>query len=130
VADGNHEPGKVFGSLRDVGSTLRVRNVMHPILTLCAIVLIPSVASLAYNPNPHWLVIALCVATASTALVSYIGLLLTDPNRLQSEEFLIQSRTLDIVEQKGSRKSMDIAATKLIHRQLNIGDKGSTGDTK
>jgi hypothetical protein len=53
-------------------------------------------------------------AVVGTALISYLWLLLFDRDRLHSEEYLIRSRTLELIEEKGSRKAIDAATVQAI----------------
>jgi len=57
---------------------------------------------------------AVLIAVVGAALFGFVLLLVRDPDRLQSEEFLLRTRTLDIIEEKGSRKSIDAATQRIV----------------
>ena len=49
-----------------------------------------------------------------TGLFGFLWLLFFDRERLQSEEYLLRSRTLKLIEEKGSKKAIDAAMIKAI----------------
>ena len=100
--------------LTESGGRLRVRNALNPILWLCALITMPCFAVLIWNPDPPLAVSILLLSVVGTALLAFIFLLIFDRDRLQSEEYLIKSRTLDLIEEKGSKRAIDAATVHAI----------------
>lgn len=94
----------LFAKLTESGGKLRVRNALNPILWLCGLIAVPCFAILTWDSNPHFIVPIILSAVVGVAILSFLFLLFFDRNRLQSEEYLIKSRTLDLIEDKGGRK--------------------------
>ena len=93
----------------DVGGRLRVRNALNPMLWLCAVVTVPAIGFASYTKEPTWLVICLVVVAAIPLLFAGFGfavLLLRDPDKLQSEEYQIRKRTLEMIGEKGHDGSL------------------------
>ena len=104
----------LFTKLTESGGRLRVKNALNPILWLCGLVAVPSFAVLTWNSKPHIIVPILLCTVVGTAVIGFLYLLFFDRDRLQSEEYLIQNRTLDLIEEKGSRKAIDAATVAAI----------------
>lgn len=104
----------LFAKLTETGGRLRVRNALNPILWLCGLIAVPCFAVLAWNPTPHFIVPIILAVVVGTAILGFLFLLLFDRDRLHSEEYLIKNRTLDLIEDKGSRKAIDAATVTAI----------------
>ncbi|MNJ57348.1 hypothetical protein D3C77_529340 [compost metagenome] len=90
----------VFSKAVDAGGRIRVRSALNPILWLCAIVSIPVLAAGAFLPVPTWVATAGCAPIAA-AVFGFMYLLLTDPDKLQSEDYQLKKRTMELAQQKG-----------------------------
>ncbi len=112
LLDENRE--RILTNLTESGGRLRVRNALNPILWLCGLVAIPCLATLGWAKTPHWLVSAVLCAVVGTAIFGFLFLLFFDRERLQSEDYLIRSRTLDLIEEKGSKSAIDAATVQAI----------------
>jgi uncharacterized membrane protein len=108
------EKERLITSLKEAGGQLRVRSALNPILWLCGIVIVPSISAIIWMPNPPAVITNLLYTVVFTAVGGFIYLMIFDRDRLQSEEFLLKSRTLDLIEEKGSRKAIDAATVKVI----------------
>lgn len=117
---------RLVSSLTEYGGRFRVRNALNPILCLSAIVL-----------SPWWLAVCLgkeipIVATigvwgvVAVALGAFVYLLLGDPDRLQSEEYQLRARTLDLIEEKGSATAINRATVEAMSKKefLELGNLG------
>jgi hypothetical protein len=95
---------RLLSSLTETGGQLRVKNAMNPILYLCGIVVPSCMAGLVYGT--HWMTSVVCAlgffAAIGTAIYSYVHFMHSDPDRLQSEEYNIQQRKLDMIQEKGT----------------------------
>lgn len=96
--------------ITEAGGRLRVRSALNPALWLCAIVAAPSllVTSYAQNP-PNWLG-WLVGAPVALACIGYLYLLFYDRDKLQSEDYQIRKKTLELIEQKGMSGPLTVAA--------------------
>ncbi|OPG73051.1 hypothetical protein B1219_08170 [Pseudomonas ogarae] len=82
------------------GERIKVKNAFNPVLWMCGIISAPTLGYGAFNPElPTWLII-IGSAPVAVALYSYIFFMHNDADRLQSEEFQIQKRTIEIAQQK------------------------------
>ena len=93
-------PGALLQRLIDVSSRVRVKSVLNSLLWLSGISLSAIVALLIGNAPPTWLLVVL-VAPIPVTMLHYIYFVITDPDRLQSEEYLIQRQSLELMEEKG-----------------------------
>ncbi|WP_421920102.1 hypothetical protein [Marinifilum sp.] len=86
------------------GGKLSVKSALNPILWLCAIITIPSLIAVPFIENtPTWLVI-LIIAPVLTAILGFLFLMLFDRDKLQSEEYQLKKRSLDLIQVKGQDK--------------------------
>ncbi len=94
----------------EAGGSLRVRSALNPVLWMCAIVSGPSliVWSCLNNP-PLWLDL-IVISPVVLSCFAYLFLLFFDRDKLQSEEYQIRKRTLELIEQKGMSGPMTVAA--------------------
>lgn len=92
----------IASRIMDAGARLRVRSALNPILWLSAIVSIPAmvVASRYPGPAPTWLVV-LAFLPVSAAVLGFLVLLAFDRDKLQSEDYQLRKRSLDLIQQKG-----------------------------
>lgn len=98
----------------EAGSRLRVRSALNPILWLCAIISVPSIVAAAFSgPSPLWLIL-LAAAPIAAAIFGFLFLLVVDRDKLQSEEYQIQKRSLEIIEQKGDAAPLIIDPSRLV----------------
>ena len=95
------------------GGKLRVRSALNPILWLCGIVSAPSMfAATVFSPAPIWLVV-LASAPVAAAILGFLFLLVVDRDKLQSEDYQIRKRSLELIEQKGDAAPMIIDPQRL-----------------
>lgn len=91
---------QVFSRASESGGRLRVRSALNPILWLCGIVSIPTLAAGAFHPIPAWVAVVGCSPVA-VALFGFVFLLFVDRDKLQSEDFQLKKRTMELAQQKG-----------------------------
>ena len=86
----------------EAGGRLRVRSALNPILWLCAIVTLPSISLYLMTPSrfPTWLLLIMC-SPVGCAVLGFLYLLFADPDRLQSEDYQIRKRSLELIGEKG-----------------------------
>jgi hypothetical protein len=94
----------------EAGGRLTVKSALNPALWLCAIVSVPSLLISTYSSNPPWWASILALLPVGLACFGFIILLFIDRDKLQSEEFQIKKRTLELIEQKGMPEPMPIDA--------------------
>lgn len=82
------------------GGKLSVKSALNPILWLCAIVSIPSLTSTFFlKESPIWLIFMI-LAPVSAAIFGFIFLLFFDRDKLQSEEYQLKKRSLELIQEK------------------------------
>ena len=90
----------------EAGGNLKVKSALNPILWLCALVTIPALSVvLLIEVPPNWL-ITLIFAPVIAAIIGFLFLLIFDRDKLQSEDYQIKKRSLEIIEQKGDTAPM------------------------
>ena len=91
---------QIFAKASESGGRLRVRSALNPILWLCGLISIPTLAAGAFHPIPTWVAIIGCSPVAA-ALFGFLYLLFFDRDKLQSEDFQLKKRTMELAQQKG-----------------------------
>lgn len=113
------------------GGKLKVRSALNPILWLCGIITVPAiVAASNITPTPTWLIVLIFIPVA-TAIVGFLFLLIFDRDKLQSEDYQIQKRSLELIEQKGDAAPLmiDINSLNVIPKPESL-PKYDGGDSK
>ncbi len=85
----------------EAGGNLKVSSALNPILWLCAIVTIPALVVVSVVSQPPTWIILLIFTPVLAAIFGFIFLLFFDRDKLQSEDYQIKKRSLEIIEQKG-----------------------------
>lgn len=100
--------------ITEAGGRLKVRSALNPALWLCAVVAGPALAALVFGPNPPSWLGWLIAAPVSIACIGYLYLLVYDRDKLQSEEYQIRKKTLELIEHKGMSGPMTVQAIEAI----------------
>jgi hypothetical protein len=87
--------------LAEAGGRLRVRSALNPILWLCLIISLPAITCLPFLAQPPTWYIVLAFAPVFAAIFGFLFLLIYDRDKLQSEDYQIRKRQLEIIEEKG-----------------------------
>jgi len=95
---------KLLATVTEVGGRVKVRGALNPILWLCGVVAMPCIFALSWNKDAPIIISWVLSAVVATALLGFLWLLFFDRDRLQSEDFLLRKRTLDLIEEKGSKQ--------------------------
>lgn len=86
------------------GGKLSVKSALNPILWLCAIISIPSLVAIPFvDEAPTWLVL-LIISPVFAAILGFFYLLLFDRDKLQSEEYQLKKRSMELIQEKGDDK--------------------------
>lgn len=96
-------PDNLIHRIGEVGGRLRVRSALNPVLWLCAIVTIPLVIVISKISNPPVWLIVTAIAPVGSAIVGFLFLLLFDRDKLQSEDYQIKKKSLELIQEKGQR---------------------------
>jgi hypothetical protein len=97
----------IIAKVMEAGGRLTVRSALNPVLWLCAIVSIPCAALYGLmHSSPAWLAV-LAFLPVSAAIFGFLFLLFFDRDKLQSEEYQIRKRSLELIEQKGGKYAID-----------------------
>lgn len=100
---------------KEGSGTVRQKNAVQPLLWACLFVTVPCFY-LCTQVEPRmqpWIFGAGCVPLLLLA-AGYLWFMFKDPSRLQSEEYQLRSRVLDIIETKGGRFQVEPANMQLI----------------
>ncbi len=91
----------IVAKVVEAGGKLTVKSALNPILWLCAIITIPGLVIVPIVGNtPTWLIF-LILSPVYTAILGFLFLLLFDRDKLQSEEYQLKKRSLEISGEKG-----------------------------
>jgi uncharacterized protein YacL len=91
----------IASKIVESGGKLHVKSALNPILWLCAIITIPSLISVPFiDETPIWLII-LIIAPVITAILGFLFLLFLDRDKLQSEEYQLRKRSMEMIQEKG-----------------------------
>ena len=105
---------QIFSKAVESGGRLTVKSALNPILWLCGIITIPTLVAGAVHPLlPIW-VIAIGCSPVVVALFGFLFLLFFDRDKLQSEEFQIRKRTIEMAQQKGDLMPWEINPNAII----------------
>lgn len=97
----------------EAGEKLTVRSALNPVLWLCAIVSIPALVVVPFlSEPPVWLIVLICLPVMA-ATIGFFFLLFFDRDKLQSEDYQLKKRSLEIIEQKGDQAPMVLEADSL-----------------
>lgn len=91
---------QIFQKAMETGGRLTVKSALNPILWLCGLISIPTISANAFWTLPLWISIIGC-APIIMAMFGFMFLLFVDRDKLQSEDYQLKKRSLEIVEQKG-----------------------------
>lgn len=97
--------------ISDAAEKVRVRSALNPILWLCAIVTPPGLYVVSQQSDVSlWVILVVCVPVG-TAAFGFLFLLFFDRDKLQSEDYQLRMRSLDLIQEKG--EAFPIAPTSL-----------------
>lgn len=96
----------IINRLTEAGGRLKVKSALNPALWLCAIVFGPCVVVamvliLCGKEVPNWLIV-IAIAPIACAVIGFLYLLFFDSDKLQSEDYQIRKRTLELIQEKGN----------------------------
>jgi hypothetical protein len=92
----------------EAGGKLTVRSALNPVLWLCAIITIPGLVAIQFmKPPPLWLIALIC-SPVGAAIFGFLVLLFFDRDKLQSEEYQLRKRSLELMEEKGDKGPVPI----------------------
>ena len=97
----------------DAIERLRVKSALNPILWLCFIVTTPALAAIPLFPSgaPIWYII-LAVLPVGVACFGFLFLLFFDRDKLQSEDYQLRKRSLELIQEKG--QSIPVEPTSIV----------------
>lgn len=98
----------------EAGGRLKVRSALNPVLWLCAIVSIPSLLFFTLMSSPPEWLIWMTFSPVITAIFGFLFLLFFDRDKLQSEEYQLKKRSLEMVEQKGDIQAVPADTLEII----------------
>jgi hypothetical protein len=97
-------PEMATQKILDSGGKLKVKSALNPALWLCAIITAPIVISiLLFKLTPPIWLITIIFIPVICAAIGFLFLLFFDRDKLQSEDYQIRKRSLELIEQKGHK---------------------------
>jgi hypothetical protein len=93
---------------KEGASSVKQKNAVQPLLWACLVVTAPCFyfCTTTQSPIREWLFYAGCGPLVLLA-IAYLWFMFVDPSRLQSEEYQLRSRVLDIIESKGGNLKIE-----------------------
>ena len=83
------------------GGRLRVQSALNPALWLCGIITAPAMLVLGLSPTPPSWLIWVIYSPIVLAAFGFLFLLFFDRDKLQSEDYQLKKKSLEMIEQKG-----------------------------
>lgn len=107
-------PDQLIHRMGDAGGRLRVKSALNPALWFCAIVGTPLLWLAASMQNPPiWLIVIAVLPVVVTAF-GFVYLLIVDRDKLQSEDYQIRKKSLELIQEKGQRFAIAAASIEAI----------------
>lgn len=91
-----------------------VKNALNPILWICGLVSVPAILVLGVMPHPSWVHVTLALAPVAVALFAFLYFMFLEPDRLQSESYLLRKQALELIEEKGSLAVVEATSIEVI----------------
>lgn len=114
----------------DAGGKLTVKSALNPMLWFCAVVCFPSILVLAFLVNnPHtsqWILVGIFILVALpivSTIFCAIFLLFFDRDKLQSEDYQIRKKSLELIQNKGESPQYQEESVGAIPKPLLIGSR-------
>jgi len=104
---------QIAGSTRHAIASVRQRSALNPAIGLCIVVTVPSFILAAITPGVRVPFIAIGSLPVAAGVFAYIYLLLRDPDRLQTEDFLTRMSELGYIYRKGDVTALPAADLEL-----------------
>jgi len=95
---------QIAAKILETGGGLKVRGALNPVLWLYALTSSSMLSGAIFVPQYALLFITALLIVLAVALSSFIYLLFRNPDRLQSEEYQIRKRSMEIMQEKGDDK--------------------------
>lgn len=99
---------QILSKAVEAGGRLIVRSALNPILWLCGIITIPTLVAGTLYPEISTWIVAIGSAPVLVALFGFLFLLFFDRDKLQSEDYQIRKRTIELAQQKGDLHPLQI----------------------
>lgn len=114
----------------DAGGRLRVRSALNPMLWLCGIVTVPlMIASLSISHPPSWLP-WVAVSPVGATILGFFFLLLFDRDKLQSEDYQLRKRSLELIQNKGQPFPIEAPSLEAITNPQVAGENTADGQVE
>lgn len=94
----------ILGRVIEAGGRIRVKSALNPILWLCAIIGAPCFLVILIKDNPPLFINWILCAVVGVALFGFLFLLFFDRDKLQSEDYQLKKRELEMVQEKGEKR--------------------------
>ncbi len=96
--------GNILGRVIESGGRIRVKSALNPILWMCTIIGTPCFLVILIKDNPPLFITWILCAVVGVALFGFLFLLFFDRDKLQSEDYQLKKRELEMVQEKGEKR--------------------------
>jgi hypothetical protein len=95
---------QIMRQMGEIGGRLRVKSALNPVLWQCAIVTTPLllVCILSNYKISFWIGLIIS-APVLEVVFGFVFLLIYDRDKLQSEDYQIRKKSLELIQEKGDR---------------------------
>lgn len=118
--------GKSSGAhANEASGRITVRSALNPMLWLCGIITFPTLGAINWLPQalqiPAFIFATLPVGAV---IFGFIYFMFTNPDRLQSEDFQLRNRYMQIIQDKGGAEITNIPLADIIPPAVLLDRKG------
>lgn len=120
----------ILGKAVEAGGRLTVRSALNPILWLSGIITIPTLIAGTFYPDISNWIVAIGCSPVVVALFGFIFLLFFDRDKLQSEDYQLKKRTIELTQQKGEPHPLEVDRSSVIENPDFISLPNTGGSDK
>jgi len=100
---------QIAAKILETGGGLKVRGALNPVLWLYALTSSSMLSGAIFVPQYALLFITALLIVLAVALSSFIYLLFRNPDRLQSEEYQIRKRSMEIMQEISEHSASELS---------------------
>lgn len=113
----------ILGRVIEAGGRIRVKSALNPILWICAIIGAPCFLVILVKDEPPLFINCILCSVVGVALFGFLFLLFFDRDKLQSEDYQLKKRELEMVQEKGDVRPQVLLNDEYTEAELLPSDK-------
>lgn len=113
----------ILGRVIEAGGRIRVKSALNPILWICAIIGTPCFLVILVKDEPPLFINCILCSVVGVALFGFLFLLFFDRDKLQSEDYQLKKRELEMVQEKGDVRPQVLLNDEYTEAELLPSDK-------